>query len=196
MINLLPPEHAAMIHYGRQNTILRKWLLAAFAAISILIIILFSGWIYINQQAKGLQKSLALTNQQLKAQNLSKVQSDAKEITGDIRVINQVLSTEIRFSDIIQSIGKIMPQGTVLGSLSLSKINGSLDLSANAKSYDAAAQIAANLSDPANGLFSKVDVLNVNCSSVAQDYRCSTTIKALFSPAAKTKFLSVPKEGS
>jgi Tfp pilus assembly protein PilN len=195
MINLLPPSHADAIRYGRQNTTLRVWLIGMLAAIAGLIVIIFGGWVYINQQEKSLQHSINLTNQQLKSQNLAQVQSDAKEITGDIRVINQVLSSEIRFSNIIQTIGQLMPQGTVLGSLSLNKVTGALDLSANAKDYSSAAQVAANLSDKDNGLFSKVDVLNVNCSSNVPNYPCSATFKALFSNQAKTKFLSVPKEG-
>jgi Tfp pilus assembly protein PilN len=195
MINLLPPSHADAIRFGRQNTTLRVWLIGVLAAIGGLIIIVFGGWVYISQQEKGLQRSLNVTNQQLKAQNLTQVQADAKEITGDIRVINQVLSSEIRFSDIIQNIGQLMPQGTVLGSLSLNKVTGALDLSANAQNYNSAAQIAANLADPKNGLFSKVDVLSVNCSSNVPNYPCSATFKALFSTDAKTKFLSVPKEG-
>lgn len=195
MINLLPPSHADAIRFGRQNTTLRMWLIGTLAAIGGLIIIVFGGWVYINQQEKGLQRSLDVTNQQLKAQNLAKVQSDAKEITGDIRVINQVLSNEIRFSDIIQNIGQLMPKGSVLGSLSLNKVTGSLDLSANTVDYSSAAQVAANLGDPRNGLFSKVDVLNLNCTSNVPNYPCSATYKALFSKDAKTKFLSVPKEG-
>src|SRR4029078_7954449 len=121
MINLLPPDHAAMIRAARQNTTLRKWLIGALIAIALLIMILLSGWIYIDRQTKDLQKNVSLTQQQLQAQNLSKVQSDAKAITGDIRVINQVLSNEIRFSDLIQAIGRVMPKGAVLDSLSLNK---------------------------------------------------------------------------
>lgn len=193
MINLLPPEHVSMIRYARQNTTLRKWLLGSLAATAGLVLIMTAGWIYMDRQAKSLQKNINLTNQQLKAQNLSKVQADAKEISGDIKVINQVLSNEISFSDLIQAIGRVMPQGTVLGSLSLNKVTGAIDLSANTTSYASAAQIAANLSDPANGIFSKVDVLNVNCAPNQDPYFCNATYKALFSITTKNKFLSVPK---
>jgi Tfp pilus assembly protein PilN len=196
VINLLPTDYADSIRYGRQNTVLRTWLLGALAAIAGLIIILAGGWLYIDRQSKSLQKNINTTDQQLKAQNLSRVQSDAKELTGDIKVINQVLSKEIRFSDLIQAIGNDMPSGTVLGSLSLSNVSGSLDLTANAKDYASAAQVAANLSDPKNGLFDKVDIINVSCkTSQNPNYSCSTTLKVLFSSSAKTKFLSVPKEG-
>jgi Tfp pilus assembly protein PilN len=194
MINLLPPDYAASIRYGRQNTKLLGWLAGLVGAILVLVIILFVGWIYMNQEAKDLQKGIDATNQQLQSQNLSKVQADAKEITGDINVIDKVLSQEIQFSGLIQSIGSYMPPGAVLGTLSLSdKVTGSIDLSANTKDYASAAQVAVNLSDPKDELFSKVDIINISCDSAAQKtYKCSSTFRALFSKTAQTKFLSVP----
>lgn len=194
MINLLPPEHAASIRYGRQNTVLRVWLMGMAAAVAGLIILLTAGWVYMNKQSKNLQAGINITNQQLQAQNLSQVQADAKEISGDIKVIDQVLSQEIRFSDLIQAIGNDMPPGTVLGSLSLSnKISGSLDLSASAKDSTSATQVAVNLSNSQNSLFSKVDILSIGCSSdPSKSYPCTATLQALFSNTAKTKFLSVP----
>lgn len=197
MINLLPTSYADSIRYGRQNTALRLWLVGIGAAIGGLIIIFAGGWLYINQQSKTLQKNIDTTNQQLKAQNLAQVQKDAKEITGDIKVINQVLGTEIRFSDLIKAIGNDMPPGTVLGSLSLSQVSGALDLSANAKDYNSAAQIAVNLSNSQNALFSKVDIVNVTCTSATDKvYKCGATLKALFSKTAQNKFLSVPKDAT
>ncbi|MBX4197032.1 hypothetical protein KW801_00560 [Candidatus Saccharibacteria bacterium] len=195
MINLLPTTYAESIRYGRQNTILRNWLIGVAIAMVGLVIILAGGWLYINQQSKTLQKNIDITNQQLKAQNLAKVQKDAKEITGDIKVINQVLGTEIRFSDLIQAIGNDMPPGTVLGTLSLTQINGTLDLSASAKDYASAAQIAVNLSGSKNKLFSKVDIIAINCTTTLDQtvYKCGATFKALFSADAKNRFLSVPK---
>lgn len=193
MINLLPPEHASAIRYGRQNTILRKRLIGMAFAVAGLIIILAAGWVYINQQTKSLRKGIDATNQQLQVQDLKGVQADAKEISGDIKVINQVLGNEINFSSLVQAIGQVVPHGAVLGSLSLSKIDGAIDLSANTADTPAAAQLAANLSDPKNGLFYKVDVVSVNCVNAKQAYPCTATFKALFLPTVKTKFLSVPK---
>jgi Tfp pilus assembly protein PilN len=165
VINLLPTDYAMSIRFGRQNTVLRSWLIGAVAAIAGLIIIFAGGWIYINQQAKTLQKNIDTTNQQLKAQNLAQVQKDAKEITGDIKVISQVLGTEIRFSDLIQAIGNDMPPGAVLSALSLSKVSGAVDLTTGVTNYSSAAQIAVNLSQSKNDLFSKVDIISVNCTN-------------------------------
>lgn len=197
MINLLPPDHAAMIRAARQNTVLRKWLIGALTAIVILVLILVSGWIYIDRQTKDLRKNVSLTQQQLQAQNLTQVQSDAKTITGDIRVINQVLSSEIRFSDLIQAIGRVMPKGSVLDSLSLNKVSGAINLSVSSLDNTSAAQVAANLSDPNNGIFSQVDIVSINCTTKpSTPYVCDSDFKALFSNSTKNKFLSVPKGGN
>jgi Tfp pilus assembly protein PilN len=194
MINLLPADYADAIRYGRQNTKLRNWLIGAGLAVVGLIVIFVSGWFYIGQQSKILQKNIDTTNQQLQAQNLAKVQADAKEITGDIKVINQVLGSEIRFSDLIQTIGNDMPSGTVLGGLSLGKVTGGLDLTVGAKDHVSVAQAAVNLSDPKNQLFSKLDIVSVACDSTATGpYPCSATFRALFDATARTKFLNVPK---
>jgi Tfp pilus assembly protein PilN len=194
MINLLPPNYADKIKFGRQNTTLRLWIIGALVAIGGLIIIIAGGWLYLKNQTSNLQSELDKKNTQLQAQNIDKVKKDAAEISGDIRVINKVLSNEVRFSDLIQDVGKIMPPGAVLSSLSLSKVNGALDLSTNAKDYTSAAQIAVNLNDPANGLFSKVDIVSINCSAeTTSPYKCSGTYKALFNAAAQKKYLSVPQ---
>lgn len=194
MINLLPPSYAGRIKFGRQNTGLRRWIVGAMVSIGGLVVIIAGGWIFMDTQASSLRSDLDSKNAQLKAQNLAKVQKDAADISGDIRVINQVLNNEVRFSDLIQDVGKIMPQGSILSSLSLSKINGALDLSTSSKDYTSAAQIAVNLNDPANGLFSKVDIVSINCNSdTTNPYKCAGTFKALFSAAAQKKYLSVPQ---
>jgi hypothetical protein len=198
MINLLPADYVSSIRYARRNTVLRSWVVAAIAATGVLIIILASGWVYINQQAKTLQKHIDSTNQSLKDQNLSQTQSDVKEISGDITVINKILGQEVDFAKLMDSIGRDMPAGAALSSLSLSnKVNGALDLSANAVNYASAAQVAANLSDPQNQLFSKVDIVSINCdTSSTKAYKCQSIYRALFSPATQTKFMHVPETNS
>lgn len=196
MINLLPTSHAESIRYGRQNTSLRNWLVGLAGAIAGLVIIFAGGWVYLNQQQKNLESEISNSQQELKAQNLTQVQKDAKEITGDIKVINKVLGTEIRFSDLIQAIGKDMPPGAVLSSLSLNnKVNGALDLSANTSDYQAAAQVAVNLGQSSNKIFSQIDIISVSCGGISpsQSYKCTAAYRALFSKTAQTHFLSVAK---
>jgi len=198
MINLLPPERATQIRYGRSNTKLRGWLLAAAAAIVGLVIIIVIGMIYINQQSKDLQSNIATDKLQLTTENLAQVQSDAKGISSDVKLINQVLGREIRFSDLMLNIGKVMPSGTILSGLTLTNLNSAIDVSANTLDYNSAAQIAVNLSDPGNDLFTHVDIVNIACQHdhPTSPYSCTAVYKALFSKTASNSFLNISKVSS
>ncbi len=197
MINLLPPNRADEIRYGRINDTLRRWLIAAGLAILGLLIIIASGLAYANQQSKNLSTNIANTNRQLANDNLSQVQADASTISGDVTVINQVLNKEVRFSDLMQAIGKVMPPGTILSSLTLGNVTGAVDLTADTVDYSSAAQIAVNLSDPGNKLFNKVDIVSITCqhSHPGTSYACAATYKALFSKSASSNFVN-PVKGS
>lgn len=195
MINLLPPDYALRIRFGRGNAVMRRWIIGALGAIAGLVVVLAGGWIYLNQQSSDLQRSLEATDAQLQAQNINKVKADATKISGDVKAINLVLGNEIRFSDLIQDLGRTMPPGAVLSSLSLTNINGALDLSVASRDYSSAAQVAVNLNDPANGLFSKVDIINISCpNDPTTDYKCNGTFKALFNSSAHKKYLSLPAQ--
>lgn len=197
MINLLPPNRADQIRYGRINDTLRRWLIGACIAILGLIIIIASGLVYINQQSRNLSANIAATNQQLVSDNLSQVRADATTISGDVKVINQVLNQEVRFSDLMQAIGKVMPPGTILSSLTLGKVTGAVDLTTDTVDYASAAQIAVNLSDPSNKLFNKVDIISITCqhTHASSSYACAATYKALFSKSASSNFVN-PVKGS
>ena len=191
MINLLPTNYRLGLRYGRLNARLRHWIEIGATLIAVLIIILAAGWLYIDKQIKDLNHSIARTQAQLQTQNLQQVQKQADQISQNVRIINQVLGREIRFSDLIQEIGKVMPPGTILGSSTLAKVNGTLDLSASAKDYTSAAQIAVNLSDPKNNIFAKVDIININCSASGTAYPCNGSFRALFDKKTPGRFLNV-----
>lgn len=193
MINLLPSNYGASLRFTHLNSIMRRWLVVSLLAVGGLVLIMAFGWVYINQQNKNLARNIDSVNQQLQAEDLAGTQKKAKDITSNIKIINQVLSREIRFSELISHIGSVMPPGTVLSGLTLSKVDGGLDLSATARDYTSATQIAVNLSDPKNQIFDKLDIVNINCSSTSGSaYPCSATFRALFSKATQSQFLNVP----
>ena len=194
MINLLPTDYGASLRFSHLSASLRRWLVAALLASTGLVLIIAVGWIYIDQQNRSLSRTIDGLNQRLKEQDLAGIQKQAKDITTNIKIINQVLSREIRFSGLISQIGSAMPPGSILSGLTLSKVDGALDLSANAKDYTSATQIAVNLSDPKNQIFGKLDMVNTNCSSVsASPCPCGATFRALFSKSTKSQFLNVPE---
>jgi hypothetical protein len=196
MINMLPGDYVDVIRHSKTGDHLTRWLFSLVAAIVGLLIILLSGWLYLDHQTKNLSQEVANGKTQLEEQDLAGVKKNAEQISKDIKVINQVLGREIRFSELIQQIGKAMPPGTILGGLTLTKVDGAIDLTASAKDYTSGAQIALNLSDPKNELFSRADIVSINCTSSDTAYKCGVSLKALFSKSSQNKFLNVPGKSS
>lgn len=190
MINLVPPSYSQAIRTGRANTRLRIWLIGALAATGGLLVIIGGAWLYMNHQSDNLRDSTESINQQLQTQNLSSIQKQAATINGNIKIINQVLGREIRFSELIQKIGSVLPSGTVLSSLSVSKVEGAIDLNVSAKDVTSANQVAVNLDDSKNKLFDKIDIVSISCSADAKTYPCIGNFRALFSAATKKSFLN------
>lgn len=192
MINLLPPQYALNIKFGRRNSQLRRWLIGICAATGGLILILATGWLYLDSQTSKLSGDSESIRNELQVQNLTGVQAEADQISSQIKLINQVLIREVKFSELIQEIGKVMPPGSVLSGLNLeNNISGGVDLTANTADYQAAARVAANLSDPNNKLFSSVDIVSVNCTTNENAYKCTSEFRALFAGDAKNRFLNV-----
>ena len=195
MINLLPIDYKTRLHFGRLNIRLVQWLVASVIIIVGLAVILGIGWLYMDRQINNLNKSIAITENQLQSQNLEQVRKQAEQISESIGAIDKVLSREIRFSSLIQEIGQVMPPGTILQSLTLSdKVTGAIDLDAGAKNDTAAAQIAINLSDPKNNIFTKVDIVNISCSTNVQSYPCNAELRALFDQKTAERFLNLATE--
>lgn len=192
MINLLPPDYRMRQHYNRINAKLRRWIEIGLILIVLLVVLLAAGWLYIDKQVKDLNATTSATEDQLKAQNLEGVQKKADQISQNVRTINQLLNRELRFSDLIQEIGKAMPPGAVLSSLTLSnKVTGALDFTVNSKDYASAAQVAVNLSDPKNNIFAKVDIISISCPASSAPYPCTGNFRALFSKTTPQRFLNV-----
>lgn len=196
MINMLPGDYVDVIRHGKSNDRLIHWILAVLAAIIGLVIILGFGWLYLNHQNAVLDSEIVKGKKQLEDQNITQVRKDAEQISQDIKTINQVLGREIRFSDLIQEIGKAMPPGTILGGLTLTKVDGSIDLTASTKDYTSAAQIALNLSDPKNNIFSRADIVSINCTTAEAAYKCGVVLKALFDKNSQNRFLNFATGGA
>jgi hypothetical protein len=183
MINLLPSDFRENIMYARRNTKLLRWSFALLAGISGILLVVAFGYFYIDQNTKNVSKQVSLAQIQLEEQKLEETQKRVEEISNSFKLANQVLSKQILFSELLQQAGTAMPNGASLGSLSITKLSGGIDLQAVAVDYNTATQVQVNLQDPKNKIFEKVDIVGINCSSaVAQagSYPCTGTYRALF----------------
>lgn len=181
MINLLPPEIKENIMYARRNTRLLRWLAAGGLAIVGMAAIILFGLFYIDNSVRDLQKNVNTTQESLKSQKLEESQKRVESISGNLKLIVQVLSKQVLFSKLIRQIGSVMPPRTVLSNIELSKLEGGIDLVAKAQDYNSATQVQVNLRDPANKIFEKVDIVSVSCAPSSEDgYPCTVTLRASF----------------
>lgn len=181
MTNLLPPAKKQDIAYARRNARLLRFASFGGLAIGGMIVIILFGYMFINNSINHYRTQVNQAEANLKAQNLDETQKKVETLSSDLKLIVQVLSKEVLFSKLIKQIGSVMPANSVLSNIEISKLQGGLDLTANAKDYQTATQVQVNLQDPANKIFDKVDIVSVTCGgSNNPQYPCTVILRALF----------------
>lgn len=198
MINLLPSDIKEHYHYARRNTRLVHWVLALLLAFIGLAAISVGGLWYLDQEADTFNRQVGVTQQDLQRQNQKQVESEIKDISNSLQLAVQVLSKEVLFSKLLRQLAVVTPNNATLSSLTISQIKGAVDISANTTDYNAATQLQVNLADPSNKIFSKADIVSINCvtatastqtNELQSRYPCTVTIRALF--AANNPFLFI-----
>lgn len=182
MINLLPQSTKTSYRYARQNVGLRRWALRIGFAIILQLIIVAGGMWYIANSANTLAAQNQDAKRVLSEQKLEDTQKQLAQIGNDLKLVNQVLSKQVQFSELLKQVGSSMPSGAVLTDLSIGKVSGGIDIKAAAVDQATATQIQLNLQDPRNKVFDKVDIVNITCSdtSYGGKYPCSVQLRASF----------------
>lgn len=139
-----------------------------------------------NQSISANKHQIAETQAQLKVQKLEETQKRVQDISSSLKLVLQVLAKEVLFSKLLRQVGAAMPPNTVLMNLSINKLQGGIDLQAGATDFQAATQVQLNLADSQNKIFSKADIVGIQCNSasastpVAAKYPCTVTVRAQF----------------
>lgn len=201
MINLLPPETRQGYRYARRNQKLVPWLIALALAIVGLALISVYGAVSLNHQANNYNHQISSSQLALNKEHVSSVKTEVGSISGSLKLAVQVLGREVLFSKLLEQITTVVPSGVNLTGLNINQDDGAIDIVANASNYQAATQLLANLTDPANQIFAKADLVSVNCatpsaSSPAVDpaHPCTVTIRALFGPNNQFLFINEGKK--
>ena len=196
MINLLPTDLREEYLYARRNSILRRWAFALLFGFVGVGIVTTGGLLYMQRSIDTYSSQVVQAQDELKAQKLDETKKHSDEITNSLKLVVQVLSREVLFSKLLTQIASVTPPDTSLTDLTISKVEGSLDITAISTNYQSATQLQVNLQDPANKIFSKADIQNISCNPGATDpkYPCTITVKALF--ADDNPFLFINKSGS
>lgn len=191
MINLLPPETKSDVALAKRNFKMMKLCFILLAVIIGMLVITLGGLFYMEQSKNSIKQQNQKSAQSIESQNLSSVQKQAEEISGNIKLTTDVLSQQILFSKLIRQVGAVMPANTTLKGLSIGKADGGVSLTANAKDYNTASQIQVNLADPTNKIFDKADIINITCeNSSTEQYPCSISVRARFTKQNNFLFIT------
>lgn len=196
-INLLPPETKRAYHYALLNQKLLTWVSALGLGLAGLGIIGTYGWISLHRSSVSVNHQVITIENKLAANHLTKVESKIQTISSDFTLVVKVLSQEVLFSKLLSQMAAAMPNGANLTSLDITTTSqgSGLDISAEATNYTTATQVQVNLSDPANGIFSKADLISINCSvqsgsNQSSAYPCSVQLRAQFAPNNQFLFIN------
>lgn len=200
MINLLPPEIKSGYRYAQRNVALRRWVGMSILAVLGLTAIIFFGLFRIQDTTSHYQHQNDSTEALFKQEKYEETQKRVKDIGSSFKLAAQVLGNEVLFSKLLTQIGVITPANTNLTALSINKSQSALDLTANTADYASATQFQVNLADATNKIFSKADIISINCDNTADSgdskkaYPCDVSIRALFAP--DNPFLLVNSKGT
>jgi len=150
MINLLPDDLKEGYLYARRNTYLRSWAFALLFALVGVGFVTTGGLLYMQQSIDTHSQQVIKAEDSLRKQKLNETRTHAEDITSSLKLVVQVLSREVLFSKLLAQIAAVTPPETSLTDLSISKIQGSIDITAISSDYKSATQLQVNLEDPAN----------------------------------------------
>ena len=185
MINLLPPELKQSYRYGLGNVVLMRWVVTAVISLAGLGVIGTYGWLTLHQSTVSFDSQVAKTEASLKQAKLAETQKQVKDISNSFRLVVQVLSKEVLFSQLLKQMATVLPPGAYLTDLNIGKVQGALDISAKTTDYNTATQVQVNLADPSNKIFQKADIVSIVCdtkNATDPSHPCTVTLTALFAP--------------
>jgi len=177
--------------HARRNKIMRDWAFAMLIGIAGIVVVIIVGIMQIEQRATELESEVASSREVLKVQKMEETSKQVEEISNNFKLVTQVLSRQVLFSEVLKQVGAIMPDGSSLSNLSIEEISGGIDLQVEAVDYQTATQVQVNLQDSANKLFEEVDIINITCTDNATgDYPCKGAYRAKYTSNNPFLFLN------
>src|SRR5438270_9273252 len=179
MINLLPQEMKENYSYARKNVELRRWVIMFAVALVGLGLVGTYGLLSLHQATNNYQRQISDSQTLLQKEDLKGTQAHIQDISDSFKLVVKVMGQEILFSKLLEQMGTVMPPNSGLAGLTITDTTGGMDIVANAADYNTATQVQVNLADPHNKIFSKADIVSINCSQDGA-YPCKVQIRALF----------------
>lgn len=117
MINLLPKDEKRQIYAGRSNLLLVRYNLLMSAVIVVIVLVMGGVYFYLTTTKISAEQRLAET--QSSSQQLAKEKKQIEAFRTNLATAKQILDKRVDYSKVILRVSNIIPDGVVLGQLSL-----------------------------------------------------------------------------
>lgn len=166
MINLMPPEAKSSIKYGAYNVnIIQYSVLILAIGVALAALVVFGVQIVRSDEA-NLNDSIA--KKQIQLQEYTADNDKAQALTAKISTISKLLEGEVRFSELLQEIGGLLPAGARLTGLQLTTdFTEPLVLVATVNSKQTATELQQNLAN--SDLFVGADIQSLSPGRIDED---------------------------
>jgi Tfp pilus assembly protein PilN len=165
MINLLPDAVKQDVRYAKLNvTVLQYTILIILISISLVAILLF-GVSVVSSDEQALQENIE--DKQAILTTLQPTIDEAKDLETAINTIGALFEREVSFSELLQDIGSVIPEGASLSSLSLTgNEEEPLLITAEVSTQATAAILRENLEK--SDLFSGADIQSISVAGISE----------------------------
>lgn len=182
MINLLPDDAKREIKAARTNIALLRYIIVLGVGVAFLCFI--AAGIYFILLGTQTSAESVIKDNQSKTSSYGSAQTQAQALRASLASAKTILDKEVRYSKVITGIAALMPQGTVLDSLSLSPTTFSTPttLTVYARSTEDALAVKNNFQ--ASSLFSNVAFVSISNTSQAGNYPITATLSLTINKSA------------
>ncbi len=194
MINLLPDEAKRDIRAARMNVVLLRYnLLTLVAAVVMVGFCLVFYFILHSNQSSAVDTS---HDNSIKAASYEDTRKKADEYRKNLSIASQIIDNGVSYTNLVFAITKLIPDGVILNGLNLTTatIGQQISFTAQAVSYDAAAELKSNFQGEVDSkekpLFTNVYFQSLSnnaggeSSSSGNPYPITVTISAKLNKAA------------
>lgn len=195
MINLLPDDIKQNRRYATLNRSISRYAFFVVAIIALLGAAYAYGYLALIDERKTVESSINAKSAELS--NLDALSNEAQGISDTISTAATLLNREIRFSELIQKIGSVMPKGARLNGLSLTGDRTSpLEIQAVLANPEQAGVLQNNLLTL--DLFEAADIQDVQTTTTidettkAESTVVTSRLSVSFKKTATTKAAATP----
>lgn len=180
MINLLATDRKAELSAARTNIIILRYIGILLLAFAFIFGVFYTSYSVLERTM--VSSTQLIESNDVKAEVYSETQEQVNALSTQLNEARNILNNEVRFSQVLVQIGQAMPEGIIIGDVTLTNeafTGKPIEIKAYAKSSNEASQLPSQLlSSP---IFSSVTLQGTESSGGVSGYPVVVTVTAVLS---------------